>query len=79
MFKYLADADTIIAIYEGLDKDFDQTLQRCFELFGEGADMPEKASKLPQEFADDKKIDSEESEGEEDDGEEAKISTHEHI
>ena len=45
MFKYLADADTIIAIYEGLDKDFNQTLQRCFELFGEGSDMPEKASK----------------------------------
>jgi hypothetical protein len=54
MFKDLADADTIIAIYEGLGKDFDQALERCFELFGEGADLPEKVSKLPQEFSDDK-------------------------
>jgi hypothetical protein len=54
MFKDLAYTDTIIAIYEGLNKDFDQTLQRCFELFGEGADLPEMVSKLPQEFADDK-------------------------
>ena len=66
MFKDHADTDTIIAIYEELDKDFDQALQRCFQLFGEGADLPEMVSKLPQEFADDKQIDSEESDGEED-------------
>ena len=48
MFKDLADADTIIAIYEVLGKDFEKALERCFELFGEGADLPEKV------FADDK-------------------------
>ena len=64
MFKDLADADTIIAIYEGLDKDFDQTLQRCFELFGEGAHMPEMVSKFRQEIAHEKISDSEESEEE---------------
>jgi hypothetical protein len=51
MFKDLADTETIIAIYEGLDKDLDQALQRCFELFGEGADMPDKGSMFRQEIA----------------------------
>ena len=44
MFKDVAEDDTIIAIYEGLDKDFEKALQRCIELFGEGADMPERSS-----------------------------------
>jgi hypothetical protein len=64
MFKELADTETIIAIYEGLDKDIDQAVQRCFELFGEGADMPEENSMFRQETAHENSSDSEESEEE---------------
>jgi precorrin-3B methylase len=44
MFKGFADAETIIAIYEGLEKDFEKALERCFELFNEDADMAETVS-----------------------------------
>jgi hypothetical protein len=64
MFKDHADPDTIIAIYEGLDKDLEKALQRCFELFCEGAEMAETVSRFRQEFADEISSDSEESEEE---------------
>ena len=65
MFKGIAniDADTIIAIYE-IDKDFDNAVQRCHELFGYDAQMADTVSRFRQEFAHENSSDSEESEEE---------------
>ena len=55
MFKGISnvDADTIIAIYESLDCDFERALHQCLEMFGDGADMAETVSRFHQEFSDD--------------------------
>ena len=61
MFKGISnvDADTIIAIYESLDCDFERALHQCLEMFGDGADMAETVSRFRQEFADVNSSDSE--------------------
>jgi hypothetical protein len=52
MFKEKATQDIIIEIYEGANSDFELALQRCIEIFGVVADIGQKLSELPQEFAD---------------------------
>jgi len=52
MFMEKAAQEIIIEIYEGANSDFELALQRCIDIFGVGADMGEKLSEFPQEFAD---------------------------
>jgi lipopolysaccharide biosynthesis regulator YciM len=69
------DGETITSIYE-IDKNFENALQRCLELFGDGADdMAETVSRFRQEFAHENYSDSEESEEEK---EEVKMPIQEH-
>ena len=64
MFKEKATQNIIIEIYEGANSDFELALQRCIEILGVVAEVGQKLSELPQEFADGNQIDSEEYEEE---------------